>query len=205
MKEGNQVTVPDEPGLVLDVGRASQLEYLIGGRSAGLAGPAATVRHNLSLDPARLAQSADAVAARDASAPGSGGEPAAPENAEAGNDEGGNAEGADTEDGSAEDGNAEGGASEEQTAAAGGPVVLRALGLVWVRVRHPQTRQVLVEGIMKKGNVVAVPDDPGLVLDVGRANQLEYLVRGEPAGLAGESPGPAYSLSLDPAKLKPDG
>ena len=210
MKEGNQVTVPDEPGLVLDVGRASQLEYLIGGRSAGLAGPAATVRHNLSLDPARLAQSADAVAARDASAPGSGGEPAAPENAEAGNDEGGNAEGADTEDGSAEDGNAEGGnaeggASEEQTAAAGGPVVLRALGLVWVRVRHPQTRQVLVEGIMKKGNVVAVPDDPGLVLDVGRANQLEYLVSGEPAGLAGESPGPAYSLSLDPAKLKPDG
>ncbi|MYF87164.1 MAG: DUF4115 domain-containing protein [Rhodospirillaceae bacterium] len=85
------------------------------------------------------------------------------------------------------------------------PFVLRALGLVWVRVRHPQTRQVLVEGIMKKGNVVAVPDDPGLVLDVGRANQLEYLVRGEPAGLAGESPGPAYSLSLDPAKLKPDG
>ncbi len=205
LKEGNQVTVPDEPGLVLDVGRASQLEYLIGGRSAGLAGPAATVRHNLSLDPARLALSADAVAARDASATGPGSEGAAPGNAEAGNDEGGNAEGADTEDGSAEDGNAEGGASEEQTAAAGGPVVLRALGLVWVRVRHPQTRQVLVEGIMKKGNVVAVPDDPGLVLDVGRANQLEYLVRGEPAGLAGESPGPAYSLSLDPAKLKPDG
>ncbi len=200
MKEGNQVTVPDEPGLVLDVGRASQLEYLIGGRSAGLAGPAATVRHNLSLDPARLAQSADAVAARDASAPEPGGEPAAPENAEAENAEAGNAEGANTEDGSAE-----GSASEEQTAAASGTVVLRALGLVWVRVRHPQTRQVLVEGIMKKGNVVAVPDDPSLVLDVGRANQLEYLVRGEPAGLAGESPGPAYSLSLDPAKLKPDG
>ena len=113
MKEGNQVTVPDEPGLVLDVGRASQLEYLIGGRSAGLAGPAATVRHNLSLDPARLAQSADAVAARDASAPGSGGEPAAPENAEAGNDEDGNAEGANTEAGSAEDGSAERRASEE--------------------------------------------------------------------------------------------
>lgn len=200
MKEGNQVMVPDEPGLVLDVGRASQLEYLIGGRSAGLAGPAATVRHNLSLDPARLAQSADAVAARDAPAPGSGGEPAAPENAEAGTSEAGNAEGANTEDRSAE-----GNASQDRTAAAGGTVVLRALGLVWVRVRHPQTRQVLVEGIMKKGNVVAVPDDPSLVLDVGRANQLEYLVRGEPAGLAGESPGPAYSLSLDPAKLKPDG
>ena len=200
MKEGNQVTVPDEPGLVLDVGRASQLEYLIGGRSAGLAGPTAAVRHNLSLDPARLAQSADAVAARDASASGPGSEPAAPRNVEDRNTEGGNAEG-----GNSEDGNAEGRAAEEQAATAGGTVVLRALGLVWVRVRHPQTRQVLVEGIMKKGNVVAVPDDPGLVLDVGRANQLEYLVSGEPAGLAGESPGPAYSLSLDPAKLKPDG
>lgn len=210
MKEGNQVTVPDEPGLVLDVGRASQLEYLIGGRSAGLAGPAATVRHNLSLDPARLAQSADAVAARDASASGSAGEPAAPGNVEDRNTEGGTAEDRNAEDGNAdagnsEDGNTEGRSAEEQAAAAGGTVVLRALGLVWVRVRHPQTRQVLVEGIMKKGNVVAVPDDPGLVLDVGRANQLEYLVSGEPAGLAGESPGPAYSLSLDPAKLKPDG
>ena len=205
MKEGNQVTVPDEPGLVLDVGRASQLEYLIGGRSAGLAGPKATVRHNLSLDPDRLARSADAVAAREAAALEPGGEPAASENAEAGNDEGGSADAGNAAGANTEDGNAEGGASEEQTAAADGTVVLRALGLVWVRVRHPQTRQVLVEGIMKKGNVVAVPDDPSLVLDVGRANQLEYLVRGEPAGLAGESPGPAYSLSLDPAKLKPDG
>jgi len=200
MKQGNRVTVPDEPGLVLDVGRASELEYLIGGRSAGLAGPTSSVRHNLSLDPARLARSADAVAARDASAPGSGSGPAAPEDAEDGNAGGGNAEEV-----NAEDGNAEGTASEEQAAAAGGPVVLRALGLVWVRVRHPQTRQVLVEGIMKKGNVAAVPDDPSLVLDVGRANQLEYLVDGKPAGLAGESPGPVYSLSLDPAKLKPDG
>jgi len=210
MKQGNQVTMPDEPGLVLDVGRASELEYLIGGRSAGLAGPTASVRHNLSLDPARLARSADAAAARDAPAPGSGGGPAAPEDAEDGNAEernaeAGNAEDGNAEDGNAEDGNAEGTASEEQAAAAGGPVVLRAIGLVWVRVRHPQTRQVLVEGIMKKGNVVAVPDDPSLVLDVGRANQLEYLIDGKPAGLAGESPGPVYSLSLDPAKLKPDG
>ena len=197
MKQGNRVTVPDEPGLVLDVGRASELEYLIGGRSAGLAGPTSSVRHNLSLDPARLARSADAVAARDASAPGSGGGPAAPEDAEDGNAGGGNTD--------TEEVNAESTASEEQAAAAGGPVVLRALGLVWVRVRHPQTRQVLVEGIMKKGNVVAVPDDPSLVLDVGRANQLEYLVDGKPTGLAGESPGPVYSLSLDPAKLKPDG
>ena len=180
MKQGNEVTVPDLPGLVLDVGRASQLEYLIGGRSAGFAGPTAAVRHNLSLDPARLVRSADAIVARDAAAAESGRERAAP-------------------------GSAEGGPSEEPPATAEGTVVLRALGLVWIRVRHPQTRQVMVEGIMKKGNRVTVPDDPGLVLDVGRANQLEYLVGGKPAGLAGDSPGPVHNLSLDPAKLKPDG
>ena len=185
MKRGNEVTVPDKPGLVLDVGRASQLEYLIGGRSAGFAGPTAAVRHNLSLDPARLLRTADAIAAREAVAAESGGERAAS--------------------GSAESGNAEGGPSEEPPAAVEGTVVLRALGLVWIRVRHPQTRQVMVEGIMKKGNRVTVPDDPGLVLDVGRANQLEYLVGGKPAGLAGDSPGPVHNLSLDPAKLKPDG
>ena len=90
-------------------------------------------------------------------------------------------------------------------APAAGPIVLKALGLVWIRVRHPQTRQVLIEGIMNKGNVVAVPDDPDLVLDVGRANQLEYLVRGKSAGLAGDSPGPVHNLSLDPARLRRGG
>ena len=210
MKPGNEVTVPDKPGLVLDVGRANHLEYLIGGRSAGLAGPTAAVRHNLSLDPARLFRAADAIAARDAAATESDGERAGPGNTEGGNTEGGNTEGGNTEGGNTEGGNiasasAEGEASEEPPAAAEGAIVLRALGLVWIRVRHPQTRQVLVEGIMKEGNRVAVPEDPGLVLDVGRANQLEYLVGGKPAGLAGDSPGPVHNLSLDPARLKPDG
>lgn len=202
MKEDNEVTVPDDAGLVLDVGRANHVEYLIGGKSAGLAGPTAAVRHNLSLDPARLVRAADTLAARDAPAPELGGDRAA---AEAGNAEARNAEAQNAEAGNTEAGNAEGGASEEQPAAAGGTVVLRALGLVWIRVRHPQTRQVLVEGIMKEGNRVTVPDDPGLVLDVGRANQLEYLVGGKPAGLAGDSYGPIHNLSLDPARLKPDG
>ncbi len=195
MKEGNEVPVPDSPGLVLDVGRANQLEYLIGGRSAGVAGPTAAVRHNLSLDPERLARSAGLAAARDGSAPGPGGDRAEPRIAEDGT----------AESGTAESGTAESGVSEELPAVADGKIVLRALGLVWVRVRHPQTRQVLVEGIMKKGNVVPVPDDPGLVLDVGRANQLEYLVGGKPAGLAGDSPGPVHNLSLDPERLKPGG
>lgn len=207
MKQGNEVTVPDSPGLVLDVGRASQLEYLVGGRSAGVAGPTAAVRHNLSLDPARLARlarSGGPAAARDGPAPGPApgpdGDRAEPRNAEGGTPEGGTRESE-----SVESGTAEGGESEERRAVADGTLVLRARGLVWVRVRHPQTRQVLVEGIMKKGNVVNVPDDPGLVLDVGRANQLEYLVGGKPAGLAGDSPGPVHNLSLDPERLKPGG
>ncbi len=163
MKQGNEIEVPDERGLVLDVGRANQLEYLVAGKSAGLAGPAEKVRHNLSLDSVRLAGAAAATAARRSSAP------------------------------------------EAPPPAAAPALELRALGLVWVRVRHPQTRQVLIEGIMNKGNVVAVPDDPDLVLDVGRANQLEYLVRGKSAGLAGDSPGPVHNLSLDPARLRRGG
>ncbi|MXW90992.1 MAG: helix-turn-helix domain-containing protein [Rhodospirillaceae bacterium] len=175
MKQGNEIEVPDDPGLVLDVGRANQLEYVVAGKSAGLAGPAETVRHNLSLDSVRLA-----AAARRSPPP----EPAA---------------------GRAAAGQARGESSEAPPPAAARGLELRALGLVWIRVRHPQTRQVLIEGIMEKGNVVAVPDDPGLVLDVGRANQLEYLVRGKSAGLAGESPGPVHNLSLDPARLRRGG
>ena len=180
MKQGNEVTVPDDPGLVLDVGRASQIEFLVDGESAGLAGPTAAVRHNISLDPARLARSGGAVAARDPPATRPDGDRAAAENAQ-------------------------GGTPEAPPAAADGAIVLKARGLVWIRVRHPQTRQVVVEGIMKKGNAVTVPKEPGLVLDVGRANQIEYLIDGEAVGLAGDSPGPVHNLSLDPALMKPGG
>ena len=179
MKPGNEVEVPDDRGLVLDIGRANQLEYLLAGKSAGLAGPAETVRHNLSLDSVRLAGAA--AAARRSSTP----EPGAGRGAA---------------------GHARGGASEAPP-----PAAARALETQGVGPRLDSGCAILrparycVEGIMKKGNVVAVPDDPGLVLDVGRANQLEYLVRGKSAGLAGDSPGPVHNLSLDPARLRRDG
>ena len=180
MKQGNEVTLPDDPGLVLDAGRPNQLEYVIGGKSAGLAGASAAVRHNISLDPARLVRNTAAAATQEMPAPEAGSD-----RADAANEEGGN--------------------PEPQAAASDGTIVLKALDLVWIRVRHPQTRRVVVEGVMKKGNVIKVPDDPGLVLDVGRANQIEYRIDGKSAGLAGESPGPVHNLSLDPARLKRGG
>ena len=180
MKQGNEVTLPDDPGLVLDAGRPNQLEYVIGGKSAGLAGASAAVRHNISLDPARLVRNTAAAATQEMPAPEAGSDRADAANEEAGN-------------------------PEPQAAAPDGTIVLKALDLVWIRVRHPQTRRVVVEGILKKGNVVKVPDDPGLVLDVGRANQIEYRIDGKSAGLAGESPGPVHNLSLDPARLKRGG
>ena len=180
MKQGNEVTLPDDPGLVLDAGRPNQLEYVIGGKSAGLAGASAAVRHNISLDPARLVRNTAAAATQEMPAPEAGSDRADAANEEAGN-------------------------PEPQAAASDGTIVLKALDLVWIRVRHPQTRRVVVEGILKKGNVVKVPDDPGLVLDVGRANQIEYRIDGKSAGLAGESPGPVHNLSLDPARLKRGG
>ena len=143
MKPGNEITLPDEAGLVLDAGRPNQIEFSIGGKSAGLAGTTAAVRHDISLDPARLVRNTAAAATRETAAPEAGSAQAGAGNAETGN-------------------------PEAQTVATGRRVVLRALGLVWIRVRDPRTGRVVVEGIMKQGNEVTLPDDPGLVLDAGR-------------------------------------
>ena len=179
MKPGNEITLPDKAGLVLDAGRPNQIEFSIGGKSAGLAGASAAVRHDISLDPDRLNRAA--AATRETAAPEAGGAQAGSDRASAGNAETGN--------------------PEAQTVATGRRVVLRALGLVWIRVRDPRTGRVVVEGIMKQGNEVTLPDDPGLVLDAGRPNQLEYVIGGKSAGLAGASAAVRHNISLDPARL----
>ena len=84
-------------------------------------------------------------------------------------------------------------------------VTLKALGPVWLRVRNPLTRRVLAERIMKKGEILKLPKQDGLVLDVGRANQIEIMVGGKSAGLAGASVRPRRNVSLDPGRLKPGG
>jgi len=82
---------------------------------------------------------------------------------------------------------------------------LKALGLVWLRVRNPQTQQVVVERIMKKGEILSLPKDPGLVLDVGRASQVEIMVGNRSIGRAGSSLRPRHNLSLNPERLKGGG
>lgn len=84
-------------------------------------------------------------------------------------------------------------------------ITLKALGAVWMRVRNPLTRRVLAERIMKKGDILKLPKQEGLVLDVGRANQIEIIVGGKSAGVAGRSGRPRRNVSLDPGRLKPDG
>ena len=77
-------------------------------------------------------------------------------------------------------------------------IILKALGLVWIRVRDPGTGRVVVEGIMKQGNEVTLPDKASLVLDAGRPNQIEFSIGGKSAGLAGASAAVRHNISLDP-------
>ena len=80
-------------------------------------------------------------------------------------------------------------------------VKLKALGVVWLRVRNRKTRQVIAERTMKKGEVLILPKDPGLVLDVGRASQIEILIGDRSVGTAGRSMHPRHNLSLHPQWL----
>jgi len=80
-------------------------------------------------------------------------------------------------------------------------IKLKALGVVWLRVRNRQTRQVIAERTMKKDEVLILPKDPGLVLDVGRASQLEILIGDRSVGTAGRSLRPRHNLSLHPRWL----
>ena len=208
MKEGNTVTVPDDPELVLDVGRASELEYLVGGVSAGFAGPVQAPRYDLSLDPARLirrrtggaageAPAAEPPAAEPPAAEPPTAEAPAPEREAPSASASPPAAAASPPPAAAASPPPATAASPPPPAAAAGAIVLRAHDQVWIRVRDPATGRVVVEGIMNPGNTFAVPDDPGLVLDVGRASELEYLVGGVSAGRAGESPVVVHNLPLD--------
>ncbi len=80
-------------------------------------------------------------------------------------------------------------------------IKLKALGVVWLRVRSRQTRQVIAERTMKKGEVLVLPKNPGLVLDVGRASQIEILIGDRSVGTAGRSMHPRHNLSLHPQRL----
>jgi len=49
----------------------------------------------------------------------------------------------------------------------------------WVQVRDPRTGQVLVNRVLRPGEVWGAPLRDGLMLDTGRADALEILVDGQ--------------------------
>lgn len=51
---------------------------------------------------------------------------------------------------------------------------------VWVRVRHAQSREVLIARVLRPGEIWRVPPRQGLLLDVGRAHEIRVLVDGSP-------------------------
>lgn len=96
-------------------------------------------------------------------------------------------------------------ADEKAATTADQVVTLKALGYVWMRVRDPQSRRVIAERTLKKGDVLRLPKVAGLVLDVGRANLIEIMIGNRSAGLAGATVGPRRNVSLDPGQLKRGG
>jgi cytoskeleton protein RodZ len=65
MRRGESFPVPTRPGLLLTVGNASALSLVLDGKTLPPLGKAGMVRHDVQLDPDRLAGAAPAGAAND--------------------------------------------------------------------------------------------------------------------------------------------
>jgi cytoskeleton protein RodZ len=60
-------------------------------------------------------------------------------------------------------------------------IVLRARGESWVQVRDTRENRVLLDRVLRGGDSWAVPNRDGIILTTGKAENIEFLVDGEPA------------------------
>jgi cytoskeleton protein RodZ len=71
----------------------------------------------------------------------------------------------------------------------------------WIQVREPRSGQVLVNRVLRAGDIWAVPKRDGLLLDVGRAQGLEVLVDGHPQPVLEGLTGVRRNIGLAPDRL----
>jgi cytoskeleton protein RodZ len=71
----------------------------------------------------------------------------------------------------------------------------------WIQVREPRSGQVLVNRVLRPGEVWAVPGRDGLLLDTGKADGLEILVDGRPQPALEGLHGVRRNIALAPEKL----
>jgi cytoskeleton protein RodZ len=72
----------------------------------------------------------------------------------------------------------------------------------WVQVREPNLRQPLLNRVLRPGESWAVPARAGLVLDTGKAENLEVLLDGQPVPALGNAVGVRRNIALDPGRLR---
>ena len=85
---------------------------------------------------------------------------------------------------------------------AGGRIVLRARADTWVEVRDSESAAVLAARLLKAGEVLHVPDRPGLRMVTGTAGGLIVIVDGQPAPALGKDGAVRRGIPLDPEVLR---
>ena len=81
-------------------------------------------------------------------------------------------------------------------------VVIRAKGESWVQIRDNPGNRVLTDRVLRAGEIIEIPNRPGIVLTTGKAESLDILVDGQGVDPFG-GPGVRRNIVLDPDRLRP--
>jgi cytoskeleton protein RodZ len=72
----------------------------------------------------------------------------------------------------------------------------------WVQVRDPRNGQVVLNRVLRPGEAWPVPVRPGLLLDTGKANELDILLDGQPQPTLEGLVGVRRGIALEPDRLR---
>ena len=81
-------------------------------------------------------------------------------------------------------------------------VVIRAKGESWVQIRDNPGNRVLTDRVLRAGEIIEIPNRPGIVLTTGKAESLDILVDGQGVDPFG-GPGVRRNIALEPDRLRP--
>jgi cytoskeleton protein RodZ len=81
-------------------------------------------------------------------------------------------------------------------------VVIRVRGESWVQIRDNPGNRVLTDRVLRAGEIIEIPNRPGIVLTTGKAENLEILLDGQDVDPFG-GPGVRRNIVLEPDRLRP--
>jgi cytoskeleton protein RodZ len=81
-------------------------------------------------------------------------------------------------------------------------VVIRAKGESWVQIRDNPGNRVLTDRVLRAGEIIEIPNRPGIVLTTGKAENLDILLDGQDVDPFG-GPGVRRNIALEPERLRP--